>query len=83
VSRETRVSSKRATVAIRHQATGALLHTVEAETLEGTNLSRCKLRGADLRGANLRGARLWRTDLREANLERPCQRPTDMTHSGA
>jgi hypothetical protein len=37
---------------------GAVLRTVNADTLRGANLSEANLRGADLRGANLRGADL-------------------------
>ena len=37
---------------------GAVLHTVDADSLVGANLRGAGLRGADLRGADLRGAGL-------------------------
>ena len=42
---------------------GAVIKTIDADSLSGANLS-----WADLRGANLRGANLSWADLREANL---------------
>lgn len=65
-------------IEIKHSETGAVLHTVEAETLRwanltGANLSGATLTGADLRwttltGATLTGANLTGADLRWANL---------------
>lgn len=46
------------TIEIKHRYTGAVLFTVEADTLSGANLSGADLRGADLRGADLSGADL-------------------------
>ena len=47
---------------------GAVLRTVDADTLLGANLSGADLRGADLSGANLSGANLSGADLRGADL---------------
>jgi hypothetical protein len=47
---------------------GAVLHTVDADTLRGADLSWADLRGANLRGANLRWADLSEADLRWASL---------------
>jgi pentapeptide repeat protein/TIR domain-containing protein len=62
-------------IEIRHKQTGAVLHRLEIETLEGASLSGLSLSGADLSGANLAGADLfgavcYHTDLRGANLTR-------------
>ena len=60
-------------IEIKHRETGAILHTVNAETLSGANLwgaylSLADLSGADLSGAKLSGADLSRADLSLANL---------------
>ena len=47
---------------------GAVLRTVDADTLRAANLFGADLRGADLSGANLFGANLFGADLRWANL---------------
>ena len=47
---------------------GAVLRTVDADTLIGANLRWANLRGADLREANLSGANLSEAYLSEANL---------------
>jgi hypothetical protein len=64
-------------IEIRHKD-GAVLHTVNFDTLSGANLSKADLSGADLskadlswaslREADLRGANLSKADLRGANL---------------
>jgi hypothetical protein len=63
-------SIKRATkmIEIKHKDTGAVLHTVEADTLSGADLSGADLRWADLIGANLSWANLHGADLRRADL---------------
>jgi hypothetical protein len=68
---------------IKHRNTGAVLHTVEADTLSGANLSGANLVGAnlvgaDLSGANLRGADLVGADLREADLSGANLRGADL-----
>jgi TIR domain/Pentapeptide repeats (8 copies) len=60
-------------IEIRHKETGAVLHQVEADTLEGARLSDLYLCGADLAEANLAGANLSgavcrATDFRGAHL---------------
>jgi uncharacterized protein YjbI with pentapeptide repeats len=60
-------------IEIRHNETGAILHQVEADTLEGARLSDLYLCGADLAEANLAGANLSgavcrATDFRGAHL---------------
>ena len=47
---------------------GAVLRTVDADTLRWADLSGANLFGADLRGADLRGADLRGADLSGANL---------------
>ena len=54
-------------IEIRHKD-GAVLHTVNFDTLSGANLSKADLRWADLRGANLSKADLREADLRWADL---------------
>ena len=54
-------------IEIRHKD-GAVLHTVNFDTLSGANLSKADLRGASLSKANLRGADLRWASLREADL---------------
>jgi hypothetical protein len=59
-------------IEIRHKD-GAVLHTVNFDTLSGANLSKADLRWADLRwadlsGANLSWANLSKADLRWADL---------------
>ena len=56
-------------IEIRRRDTGVVLHTVNADTLRGANLSGADLRGANLRGANLSGADLRGANLRGANLD--------------
>ena len=68
-------------IEIKHRETGAVLHTVQADTLIGADLSGLDLRGSfligsDLRGADLRDACLIGADLRGAN-------PIDADMSGA
>ena len=67
---------------ITHSMTGALLFSLECESLKlcvvaavsgkinlrGADLRDANLRGADLRGANLRGANLYGANLRDADL---------------
>jgi hypothetical protein len=53
---------------IPNRWTGAIIKTVEADTLEDTDLTGADLRSADLRSANLTGADLRSADLRSANL---------------
>jgi len=70
-------------IEIKHRETGAVLHTVNAETLSGANLwgaylsladlsgvylSLANLSGADLSGADLSGAKLSGADLSRAKL---------------
>ena len=55
-------------IEIKNQFTGAVLKTVEANTLYGADLSGADLIGADLRGADLIGANLRGANLREAKL---------------
>jgi uncharacterized protein YjbI with pentapeptide repeats len=52
-------------IEIKHRLTGAVLHTVEAKSLIGADLSNATLSYADLSGANLGGANLG-----SANLDR-------------
>jgi hypothetical protein len=54
-------------IEIRHKD-GAVLHTVNFDTLSGADLRGASLREADLRGADLCGANLSKADLREADL---------------
>lgn len=60
-------------IEIRHKETGAVLHRLEADTLQGAKLAGLNLCSADLHGANLAGADLTGVvcsgiDLRGANL---------------
>ena len=55
-------------VEIKNRFTGAVLHTVQADTLSGADLRGVDLRAADLRGADLRETSLLRADLSGANL---------------
>jgi hypothetical protein len=60
-------------IEIKHKTTGAVLRAVDADTLQGadlswTNLTLADLQGADLHGANLHGADLRWANLREVNL---------------
>ena len=50
-------------IAIRHKSTGEVLHQVEAESLEGADLSGLSLFGVDLAGAVLTGAKFDRSSL--------------------
>lgn len=66
-------------IEIKHRYTGAVLHTVDADTLiraslggadlTGANLTGAYLRGADLSGAHLRGANLGGANLGGADLD--------------
>lgn len=49
------------TIQIKNRFTGAVIHTVDAETLRGANLTGAKLYGADLTDTNLYGADLTDT----------------------
>lgn len=71
-------------IEIRHRVTGAVLHTVDVETLVGADLSGFRLREADLREADLRGVKLRWTDLRDADLRGADLRDADLrgTHLG-
>ena len=53
---------------IKHRHTGAVIATLDAETLTGADLQGADLQGADLLGANLRGADLLGANLLGANL---------------
>ena len=55
-------------VEIKHHFTGAVLRTVDADTLEGADLGGADLGGADLRGADLGGAYLGGADLGGARI---------------
>jgi hypothetical protein len=55
-------------IEIKHRLTGAVLRSVDADTLRGANLRWANLSGVDLSGANLRWANLLRANLRWANL---------------
>jgi uncharacterized protein YjbI with pentapeptide repeats len=55
-------------IEIRHLTTGAVLHTVDADTMLGVDLSRANLVQSDLSGASLIEANLIGTDLSKANL---------------
>jgi hypothetical protein len=57
------MTPKPITIEIKHRFTGAVLHTVEADTLSEANLA-----GANLAWANLAGANLFGADLSGANL---------------
>jgi uncharacterized protein YjbI with pentapeptide repeats len=56
-------------IEIKHKLTGAVLRTVDADSLVGANLYGANLDGADLRRANLGGADLEVAYLEGANLE--------------
>ncbi len=61
-------------IEIKHKATGAVLKTVDAASLEGADLHGADLQGAYLcgaylQGANLHGADLYGADLQGADLE--------------
>jgi len=66
-------------VEIKHRSTGAVLHTVEADTLSGANLTGADLRGAYLSGANLNKACLARANLTGANLRGAKLRGADLS----
>ena len=53
---------------IRHKKTGAMLHTIYADTLAGADLREARLMGADLRGADLSGSDLEGVNFSGANL---------------
>ena len=55
-------------IEIKHKDTGAVLHTVEADTLSGADLRWADLSEATLSGAHLTGADLRWADLSEATL---------------
>ena len=55
-------------IEIRRRDTGVVLHTVNADTLRGANLTGAYLCGADLKGAYLTGAYLCGADLNGAYL---------------
>ena len=55
-------------IEIKHEETGAVLHTVDAADLRGADLRGADLSMADLCWADLRGADLSRADLSGANL---------------
>ncbi|QMP18230.1 putative pentapeptide repeat protein [Ralstonia phage RpY1] len=55
-------------IEIKNRWTGAVILTVESETLSDANLSGADLRGAYLRGADLSDANLSGADLRGADL---------------
>ena len=55
-------------IRIRHKDTGAILLTVDADTLDGADLSNRKLAYADLANCSLRAADLTNTDLSHADL---------------
>ena len=55
-------------IEIKHEETGAVLHTVDADNLRGADLRGADLSMADLCWADLRGADLSRADLSGANL---------------
>ena len=55
-------------IEIKHRYTGAVLRTINADTLTEANLTRAYLYGADLHGADLTWADLRGADLREADL---------------
>lgn len=64
-----------ARIEIRHRYTGAIVHTVQADTLASADLRDADLwgavlRGANLTGADLRGANLTGANLTDANLTR-------------
>lgn len=65
-------------IEIKHRYTGAVLHTVDADTLNGADLYGANLRWADLTRADLRGANLGGADLREANLSEADLRWADL-----
>ena len=55
-------------IEIKHRTTGEVLHTVNADSLIGADLTDAKLTGADLYGVNLTGAKLTGAKLTGANL---------------
>ena len=57
---------------------GAVLRTVDADTLRVANLFGADLRGADLSGADLSGANLFGADLRGADLSEADLRGADL-----
>jgi hypothetical protein len=64
-------------IEIRHKD-GAVLHTVNFDTLSGANLSKADLFGADLFGADLRWANLSKADLSGADLSWASLREADL-----
>lgn len=56
------------TLQISHRRTGAVLHTVEGQSLAQSELIGLALVGADLQHAAMRGANLQKSDLRMADL---------------
>ena len=65
-------------IEIKNRVTGAVLHTVEADTLRGADLSRAGLYEADLSGADLSRADLYEADLYEADLRGADLRGADL-----
>ena len=61
---------------------GGVIHTVDADTLVGANLSGANLKGANLEGANLKGAYLKGAYLEGANLRDANLKGADFTHAG-
>src|SRR5690606_34326095 len=57
-----------AMIQIKHKATGAVLHSFDAESLECLKLTGIKLYGASLRGLCFRELDLSNSDLRETDL---------------
>ena len=55
-------------IEIRHRTTGAVIQSVDADTLRYADLRYANLQGADLQGADLRYANLWGADLQGADL---------------
>ena len=55
-------------IEIKHRDTGAVLRTVDADTLSKADLREADLRGADLTMANLTRADLYGADLRGATI---------------
>ncbi len=68
-------------IEIKHRFTGAVLRTVDAETLAGADLTRAYLVGADLRGADLTYADLTDANLRGENLTRANLRGANLTYA--
>lgn len=68
-------------IEIKHRDTGAILRTVDADTLYGSYLSRADLSGANLREADLRGAYLYGASLRGSYLSRADLRGAYLTEA--